>query len=96
MKITLKTVDGRMVAAGRGLAGLTRLELAKASGVSARTIRKIESERQVVISPKQRHGCVTEATWNRIVTGLLENSVALIYETDNEGPGVKLMKYWRR
>ena len=81
--------DGKVIAAARALAGLTIIELAIASGVDERTIRRIESNRQITVAPKLRHGHVSRDIWDRIVDALEAAGVELTPPGDDHGAGAR-------
>ena len=83
--------DGKVVTAGRALAGLTILELAVASRVDERTIRRIEANREITIAPKLRHGHVSRDIWDKIVDALDAAGVELVPPDQDHGAGVR----WR-
>ena len=68
--------------AGRHLANLSQLDLAKATGLSIPTIRRAESEREVSVSE------VAIASLRRA----LEKAGVIFVAENGEGPGVRLRK----
>ena len=84
--------DGRLIAAARALCGISSRELARLAGVSSRTVVRIEGDAEVQVSPRQRHGCVSQETWGKLVDVLAEHGVELVAATGGVGAGVR----WRR
>ena len=92
MKLEGEVWDGRLIAAGRALCGLSSRDLAREAGVSSRTVVRIEGDTEVHVSPRQRHGCVSAETWAKIVGVLNSHGIELIAASGGAGPGVR----WRR
>lgn len=84
-------INGRLIAAARALADFTILELADKAGVAEKTIRNIEANYAVRVSPSQRHGCVSQEIWGRIVGALEQHGVELLRARGDIGAGVR----WR-
>lgn len=84
----LQRWPGRLIAAGRALAGLTVRDLAAAAGVTPRTIVRIEAMDVVLVSPVHRHGAVSAETWDKI-TGALARDVELLPARGGHGAGVR-------
>ncbi len=87
----LGVFDGRQLTAARALAELTVIELAKAAGVTARTINRLELAGATPIAAKKRHGHVSAEVWNKITAALNERGVELVPEGPRHGAGVRWM-----
>jgi predicted transcriptional regulator len=85
-------INGRLIAAARALADFTILELADKAGVAEKTIRNIESNSAVRVSTSQRHGCVSQEIWGRIVDALKRNNVELLPARHVSGAGVRWIR----
>ncbi len=83
---------GRQVAAARALAGLTITELAAAASVTDRTIRRIEAAETIMIAERLTHGAFSLATWEKVVTALVDNGVELVPPSGTRGPGVRWVR----
>jgi hypothetical protein len=84
--------DGRVIAAGRALCSLSSKELARLAGVSSKTVVKIEADPEVFVSPRQRHGCVSEATWVKLVGVLADHGIEVLSGKDGRGFGARQIK----
>ena len=73
--VAMKVFDGRQLSAARALAELTVIELAKAAGVTTRTINRLEIGGVTQIAPKKRHGHVSHYVWNKVVDALARHGV---------------------
>ncbi len=89
-KDDIEVWDGRLIAAARALIGMTSRDLAKAAGVSTKTIVRIEGDDHVMVSPTHRHGCTSRETWRKIVA-ILEAEGVELFQQDGKGvgPGVR-------
>lgn len=87
-KDDIEVWDGRLIAAARALIGMTSRELAKAAGVSTKTIVRIEGDDHVMISPTHRHGCTSRETWTKVLAAIEEKGVELVPAKSGKGPGV--------
>jgi transcriptional regulator with XRE-family HTH domain len=76
----MRTFDGRQLTAARALAELTVAELAKAAGVTARTINRLEIGGVVHVAPKKRHGHVSQVVLGKITGALALRGVELLPE----------------
>lgn len=85
----MRTFDGRQLTAARALAELTVAELATAAGVTPRTIHRLEIGAVIRVADKRRHGHVSRAVWDRIVSALSEHGVELVPESGDRGAGVR-------
>jgi DNA-binding XRE family transcriptional regulator len=85
----MRTYDGRQLTAARALAELTVVELAAAAGVTPRTINRLETGGVIHVAEKRRHGHVSRAVWDRIVSALGEHGVELVPEGGDRGAGVR-------
>src|SRR5262245_52570441 len=85
----MQTFEGRLLTAARGLAELTLLDLAKAAGVTPRTVHRLEIGGTAQIAAKKRHGHVSRSTWNKIIAALALHGVELLNEGDSHGAGVR-------
>ena len=85
----MRTFDGRQVTAARALAELTVAQLAKAAGVTPRTIHRLEIGGTIHVSDKRRHGHVSQAVWHKIVSALEEHGVELLPEAGDRGAGAR-------
>ncbi len=81
--------DGRQLTAARALAGLTVIDLAKAAGVAARTIHRLEVGGTVQVAEKLRHGHVSRDVWDKIVDALAQRGVELVPEDAGRGAGAR-------
>jgi transcriptional regulator with XRE-family HTH domain len=81
--------DGRQIAAARALANISIKELAKAAGVTPRTIGRLEIAGTIDISPKLRHGHVSRATFDKIAAALAQRGIELVPEREGYGSGVR-------
>lgn len=68
--------------AARHLAGLSQADIAEATGLSLPTIKRAESERDVVISSDSIAA----------IRAALEKAGVIFVEENGEGPGVRLKK----
>ncbi len=89
MQVRWREIEGRLIAAGRTLAGLSVIEMARAAGVTPRTIGRIERTSVNGIAPKLRHGHVAEATLKRITDALARHGVELLPEGEGRGAGIR-------
>jgi hypothetical protein len=87
--VATKVLDGRQLSAARALAELTVIELAKAAGVTTRTINRLEIGGVTQIAPKKRHGHVSHYVWNKVVEALASRGVKFVPEDDDHGSGVR-------
>lgn len=71
------------------MAGLTIAELAAAAGVTERTIRRIEAAETITIAERLTHGAISLATWEKVVSALLDHRVELIPPRGESGAGVR-------
>jgi hypothetical protein len=85
----VRVIDGRQIAAARALANVSVIELARAAGVTPRTIGRLEIDAAIAISPKRRHGHVAQSTIDKITTALAQRGVELIAETKSTGSGAR-------
>ena len=85
----IRVIHGRQIAAARALANVSARDLAAASGVTARTVGRLEDDGTIVISPRLRHGHVTRATFDKIVDALARLGVELVPEGEDHGAGVR-------
>ena len=76
------TITAAQIRAARQLAGVSQADIAKATGLSVPTIKRAESERDVVIS-SDSIGAIRKA---------LEKAGVIFVEENGEGPGVRLKK----
>jgi hypothetical protein len=83
----MPTFDGRQLTAARALAELTVAELAKAAGVTSRTINRLEVGGVIQVAPKKRHGHVSRDVWNKILEALARHGVELVPENGDHGAG---------
>ncbi len=83
---------GRLITAGRGLAGLSIERLAAEAGVGVNTIRRIEDKAVVRVTPGHRHGAVSCETWDKIVEALERHGVELVVARGGHGAGVRLTR----
>jgi len=81
--------EGRLIAAGRALAGLTLRELAAEAGVTYRTVNRIETGGIIQVAPEHRHGAVARDTWDKIVDALERHGVELFPASGAHGAGVR-------
>lgn len=81
MSIAL-TITAAQIRAARQLAGVSQADIAQATGLSVPTIKRAESERDVVIS-SDSIGAIRKA---------LEKAGVIFVEENGEGPGVRLKK----
>ena len=81
----MRTFDGRQLTAGRALAELTVIELAKAAGVTTRTVNRLEVGGVLHVSEKIRHGHVSRQVWNKIMDALTMYDVVLLPEGGSHG-----------
>lgn len=86
----LERWPGRLITAGRGLAGLTVRGLADEAGVTTRTVVRVEAMDIVLVSPVHRHGAVSRDTWAKLVVALGHHGVQLTPGSASHGPGVRL------
>ena len=82
-------LDGRQLTAARALAGLTVIELAKESGVAARTIHRLEIGGVIQVAEKKRHGHVSRDVLGKIVEAVSRQGVELLSEGGGYGSGVR-------
>jgi len=87
----VRILDGRLIAAGRALANVSVIELAKVAAVTPRTISRLEVDAAVLISPKRRHGHIAKLTLDRVIGALRQRGVELLPEGDGHGAGVRWM-----
>lgn len=80
---------GRQITAARALAGLTITDLAAVARVTERTIRRIEAAETVMIAERLTHGAISRATWEKVVSALLDQGVELMAPTGIRGGGVR-------
>ena len=80
---------GRLIAAGRALADLTVRDLAEEANVTPRTIVRIETAPEVLVSPVLRHGAVSRDTWDKIIDALGRHGVELFPARGPYGAGVR-------
>jgi transcriptional regulator with XRE-family HTH domain len=85
----METWHGRQITAARALAGLTIIDLAKAAGVTERTIRRIEAAETIAIADRLTHGAFSLFTWEKVVSTLFAHGVELIPASGTRGPGVR-------
>jgi hypothetical protein len=85
----MSVFDGRQLTAARALACLTVIELARAAGVAARTIHRLEIGGALPIADKVRHGHVSRDVWDKIVGALALHGVELVPESVDRGAGVR-------
>jgi hypothetical protein len=83
---------GRQIAAARALANVSTKDLAKAAGVTARTIGRLAIDDVIGISPKFRHGHVSRATFDKIRDALGRLGVELLPEDEDRGGGVRWIR----
>ncbi len=81
MSIAL-TITAAQIRAARQLAGVSQADIAQATGLSVPTIKRAESERDVVIS-SDSIGVIRKA---------LEKAGVIFVEENGEGAGVRLKK----
>ena len=63
-------------------------ELAKAAGVTARTINRIQVGGVVHLAPRKRHGHVRHEVWDKFVAALVQRGVELP-EGERHGAGAR-------
>jgi hypothetical protein len=85
----MPTFDGRQLTAARALAELTVAELAKAAGVTSRTINRLEVGGVIQVAPKKRHGHVSQNVWDKITNALAQHGVELAPESETHGAGAR-------
>jgi hypothetical protein len=68
------------------------VELAKAAGVTTRTINRLEIGGVTQIAPKKRHGHVSHYVWNKVVDALARHGVELVPEGEDHGSGARWIK----
>jgi DNA-binding XRE family transcriptional regulator len=88
----MRTFDGRQLTAARALAELTVIELAKAAGVTTRTVNRLEVGGVLHVSEKIRHGHVSRQVRNKIMDALAMYDVVLLPEVGSHGAGVRWMR----
>ena len=89
MIMPMRVFDGRQIAAARALANVSVIELARAAGVTPRTIGRLEIDAAISVSPRRRHGHVSKSTFDKIVAALGERGVEMVDEGDDHGAGVR-------
>lgn len=84
-------VTGRLLAAGRTLAGMTVRELAEASGVDKGTISELEGRDAFDVAPvpERRVGMVAGRVWSAIVAALATHGVEFVPGDEVQGEGVR-------
>ena len=92
MSDKIEVWPGKVLTAARGLADLTTRELSALASVSRDTLTRAETADVILISPKQRHGCIARPVWDRIVAALASAGVELGPETETHGVGVRLAR----
>ena len=88
----MDTWHGRQITAARALSGLTITELAFEAGVTERTIRRIEAAETIAIAERLTHGAFSLATWEKVVTALLDHGVELIPPSGTRGGGARWVR----
>ena len=88
----IRVFHGRQIAAARALANVSARDLAAASGVTARTVGRLEDDGTIVISPRLRHGHVSRATFDKIKDALARYGVELLAEGEDHGGGVRWIR----
>jgi len=88
----IRVIHGRQIAAARALANVSARDLAAASGVTARTVGRLEDDGTIVISPRLRHGHVSRATFDKIKDALARYGVELLPESADHGGGVRWIR----
>lgn len=76
------TITASQIRAARQLAGVSQADIAEATGLSVPTIKRAESERDVVISSDSIAA----------IRRALEKAGVIFVEENGEGPGVRLRK----
>jgi len=66
---------------------MTVAELAKAAGVTPRTLHRLEIGGAIAVAPKLRHGHVSRTVLDRIVAALKQRGVELVH-----GAGARLAR----
>ena len=84
-------VTGRLLAAGRVLAGMSVRELAEASGVHKATISELEQRDAFDVAPvpERRVGMVAGRVWTAIVAALATHGVEFVPGDEVHGEGVR-------
>ena len=81
--------DGRQLTAARALAEMTVVALARAAGVTVRTVNRLEVTDVVHVAEKKRHGHVSSEVWTKIIRALEERGVELLPEGARHGSGAR-------
>jgi hypothetical protein len=86
----MRVFDGRQIAAARALGNVAVRELAEAACVTPRTISRLEVDGVIAISPKRRHGHVSQATFDKVTVALRRRwGMELLSEGEGHGSGVR-------
>ena len=79
-----KIPSGRMIRAGRALAGIEQLDLAEQIGVDRRTVSRLEADKDVPVNP------LKIATYEKMRDALQRRGFVFLYGGKGYGEGVAL------
>ena len=79
-----KLPSGRMIRAGRALAGIEQLDLAEQIGVDRRTVSRLEADKDVPVNP------LKIATHEKMRDALQRRGIVFLYGGKGYGEGVAL------
>jgi hypothetical protein len=68
------------------------IELARAAGVTPRTVNRLEVGSVLHVSERKRHGHVSQEVWDKITDALARHGVELLSEGGSYGSGVRWMR----
>lgn len=90
--------SGRLLAAGRVLAGMSVRQLAEAAGIDKATLNRLEQSGMIEIAPTEgrRTGMVSGRVWAAIVAALRNADVEIVAEASEHGEGVRRISKSRR